>query len=74
MHLFKVNLNLADIFISELDLSKGVIAYSVRDKETGILLEPHLESKLLVNDKQVMFDSRFIDKNYAKHIEETLNS
>lgn len=74
MHFFKVCLNHADLFISSLDLSAKTIAYSVRDKETGILLEPHFKSKLVMNDKQVTFDHRFIDLNFAKHIEATLKS
>lgn len=74
MNLFKVSITHADLFISHLDLSGKTIAYSVRDKETGILLEPHFKSRLEINESQIMFDSRYIGLGFAKHIETTLNS
>lgn len=74
MHLFKVCLTHADLFISSLDLSINSIEYTVRDKETGNLLEPHFKSKLAMNDKQITFDHRHIDLRFAKHIEETLKA
>lgn len=74
MHLVKVCLQLADLFIESLDLSEKTIVYSVRDKETGILLEPHFKSKLTMNEQQILFDHRHIDLRYAKHIEEVLRS
>lgn len=75
MHLFKFCTQLADLFISDLDLSAKTIAYSVRDKETGKLLEPHSKSKLVVNGSQVVFDTnRTFDINLARHIEATLKS
>lgn len=74
LHLYKICLQRADLFISELDLEKKFIAYTVRDKMTGNTLEPHFKSNLLIEDKQVTFDSRYIDLNFAKHIEAILKS
>jgi hypothetical protein len=74
MHLFKFCTNHADLFISSLDLAKKEITYSVRDKETGKLLEPSTKSKLVLNNNQVIFDvSRVFPLELAKHIEHILN-
>lgn len=73
MHFFKICTQFADLFISDLDLSGKTIAYSVRDKETGIILEPHSKSKLMVNELQIVFDvNRTLDIKFAKFIEATL--
>ena len=73
MHLFKVQLQFIDLFIESLDLSAKVIAYSVRDKETGKLLEPHFKSKLVINKNQIDFDMRHISLDMAKFIESVLS-
>lgn len=74
MHLFKVCLTHADLFISALDLREKTIEYSVRAKESGQLVEPHFKSKLILNDSQIIFDQRHIILGLAKHIEHTLKT
>lgn len=74
IHLFRVSSTHSDLFISLLDLKKKEIHYTVRDKETGILLEPPLKSKITITDKQILFDgARFIDLGYAQGIAATLH-
>lgn len=57
-HLFKVPLNLADLFIEK--VTEEEITYSVRTKDTGELMEPRRTTKYLINEqtKRVHFDMR----------------
>ncbi len=59
-HLFKVPMRFADVFISKIDESG--VDYEVRDKNTGLLVEPRRSAKYIVNDAtgMVHFDSREI--------------
>lgn len=73
LHLFKVPSATADLFIS--DLNKDEITYSVRDKETGTLLEPVKTSKFVVQGPNIAFDHiRTIHLGLANKIIETLNA
>ena len=48
----------ADVFISKIDDQEA--SYEVRDKDTGVLVEPRRSTKYIVNDStgMVAFDSR----------------
>lgn len=73
LHLFKLSLQLADLYIHSIDFSKNEIKYEVRDKEEGKLMEPVRLSKFTTNKDQFIFDAnRTIDLNLAKHIQNTL--
>lgn len=71
-HLFKVQMQFADVFISSID-DKEII-YEVRDKETGIMSEPARKTKYILNEvtKRVHFDAREIPMDLFRHIYNTL--
>lgn len=53
-------MNYADVFVRTINPEKSTITYEVRDKNTGILVEPRRETPFIVNDitKMVHFDAR----------------
>lgn len=73
MHLFRISNQQADLFVSHINLKNKDISYTVRDKETGMLLEPPNKSKLTVTEQQVLFDGRPIPLGLAQFIEQTLH-
>ncbi len=72
-HLFKVQLQHSDLFISAIDPIKCLISYEVRDKKTGLLLEPSSFSKFEVLEDKISFDKRQIPIPIVQQIVETLN-
>lgn len=71
IHLFKIQLQNSDMFISE--ITEDTITYSIREKENGRLLEPAKQSRYTTGpDTYIHFDNRFIDINLANYIGETL--
>lgn len=73
IHLFKLSNQQADLFISRIDFSKREIDYSVREKDTGVLLEPPNKSKLTITESIILFDGRPVPLDLAKHISVILN-
>lgn len=71
-HLFKVPLNLADLFIEK--VTEEEITYSVRTKDTGELMEPRRTTKYLINEQDGMthFDNRFISVQQLQFIYQVL--
>jgi hypothetical protein len=51
-HLYKVGLQLSDMFISELDIEKSMIRYTIRDKISGQLIEPEHYVPFTVNENE----------------------
>lgn len=74
VHLFKVPLQHADMFIRAINLKDSTITYQMLDKITAAPLEPLKNDKFIVNKGQILFDkNRFIDLQYAQLIDQTLN-
>lgn len=75
VHLFKVPLQFADMFVRAINLKKGTMEYQILEKDTGIPLEPVKKDKILIHNGTVLFDkNRPLNLDLAKHIELTLNS
>ena len=57
-HLYKWRCEFSDVFVSTIDGEQ--ITYTVRDKVTGILMEPPRKSKYVVDEikKMIYFDER----------------
>lgn len=72
-HLFKVQLQHSDLFVSAIDPIKKLISYELREKNTGVLLEPSNFSKFEVLEDRISFDKRQIPIPVVKMIVETLN-
>ena len=72
IHLFRISNQQADLFISSINLKNKDISYTVRDKETGMLLEPPNKSKLTVTEQTVLFDGRPVPLDLAHYIEQIL--
>lgn len=70
-HLYKIQLQLADLFISK--ITDTHIHYEIRDKETGKLIEPAKVSPYTVHEGKIHFDMRFITVELAARIVELLN-
>jgi hypothetical protein len=62
----------ADVFVDKIDQTE--ISYSVRDRISGVLVEPRRSTKFIVNeaDGNVHFDSRFISIPHFQKIYQTL--
>lgn len=76
-HLYKVSLQHADMFIRELNLENNTIRFEIRDKNTGVLMEPEIVSKFMVNEleqKIIFAGGRFINIGLAILIGETLKT
>lgn len=60
--MFKIPNKFADVFILSIDPEKEQIEYTVRDKDTGVLVEPLRTTKFVINeaDRMVHFDARFV--------------
>lgn len=71
-HLIKIPLQNADMFVEA--LPEGSITYSIRHKETGILLEPVKTSKIEADDAAgvVRFDNRYISIQFFAYMVEIL--
>lgn len=72
-HIFKWSNKFADVFISSIDDQE--ITYEVRDKDTGVMIEPKRKTKYIVNEvsKMVHFDAREIQVELFGHIYQTLH-
>lgn len=64
----KVVLDRADMFIEDINLEKTEIAYEIREKESGKLLEPKRIGKFEVLGQQVLFDRFFVPLTRFEHI------
>lgn len=74
--MFKWPNKYADVFITMIDLDKEEVQYTVRDKDTGILVEPSKKSKFIVSasNGMVYFDARECPINLFQHIHNVLQS
>lgn len=72
--LYKVPLEHSDLFITHVDLEKATITYTVRDKESGRLLEPEsIDSKISVTpDGKANFDNRWLAAQMLPYIAQQL--
>lgn len=72
--LYKVPLEHSDLFITNVDLEKATITYTVRDKENGRLLEPEsVDSKITVTpDGKANFDNRWLAVQMLPYIAQQL--
>jgi hypothetical protein len=68
MHIFKVQLDLSDMFIYNIDVDKKLITYEVREKDNGHLLEPRHNAPLEFYPDKVYFDNRFLTSDLFKHV------
>lgn len=72
-HLFSVQTPLATLFIRSIDTERKRIVYDVRDKETGILLEPQKDSGYVIFEGNMRFDHiRFIPIPLLEQIMSTI--
>lgn len=60
--MFKIPNKFADVFILSIVPEKEQIVYTVRDKDTGVLVEPLRTTKFVINevDRMVHFDARVV--------------
>lgn len=73
-HLFKIPLQHADMFISHIDIEKHLISYEMRDKNSGILIEPPINNDVFsVLEDRISFSKRFIKHDEVYQIHSTLN-
>ncbi|KKL99824.1 hypothetical protein LCGC14_1810570 [marine sediment metagenome] len=70
--MFKIELEFSDLFVSSIDISGLVICYSVRDKETGKMIEEKHTSKMEEFEGKFYFDNRFINVAFAHEIQKQL--
>lgn len=72
-HLFLWPNQFSDVFISSIDDSH--IVYTVRDKVTGILMEPPRKTKYMVDEinKMIHLDNRSMPIEQFVHAYNTLN-
>lgn len=68
MHVFKITLDLSDLFIHSIDMDKQIIIYEIRDKNNGVLLEPRRSAPLEFYPDKVYFDNRFLETDLFKHV------
>jgi hypothetical protein len=73
-HLFKIPLQNSDMFVKSIDFNTKLIDYSIRDKETGNLLEPSSITPFTIDGNKLNFGSRFIALEYAKIIQQLLTN
>lgn len=74
IHLFKVPLQHADMFISSIDTKNHLISYTMRDKNTGTLIEPPIVNDVFeVLQDRISFSKRQIPHEQVYKIHETLN-
>lgn len=73
-HIYKWTNKFADVFISSINLEREEVSYTVRDKETGVLVEPLRKAKFIVNEpgKLVHFDAREMPIDLFSHIYQVL--
>jgi len=62
------------MFVKSIDFDKQLIDYSIRDKDTGNLLEPSSVTPFTIDGNKVNFGSRFIALDYAKGIQQLLTT
>jgi hypothetical protein len=75
MHLIKVPLEFADLYVSSLDLKQGLIGVESRDKETGKLLTPRrLEKFQLLGDSCLHFAGGKLPQHWVEVIHKHLNN
>jgi hypothetical protein len=72
MHLYRVQLPYADLFVEKLDFDNQLIKYTVRTTD-GKLQEPEREEKFIVTAGKVSFGSRFLSLDMALQIAQTLH-
>ena len=65
-HAVKIPLETSDMFISS--ITDEDITYTIRDKETGKLIESELKSKYKIQDDVLYFDSRYIHSQLAERV------
>lgn len=73
-HLFKIPLQNSDMFVKSIDFNTKLIDYSIRDKNTGNLLEPISITPFTIDGDKITFGSRFIGLEYAKAVQELLTT
>lgn len=76
LHLYKVQLQNADMFVKDLDFNSQMIRYQIRDKSTGALMESESHVKFEINEveQKIEFGSRFINLGFAILISDVLKS
>lgn len=59
-HLFKIQNQFADVFIKK--INKDDLIYEVRDKTTGVLMEPERTARYYIDElqKKIHFDERYM--------------
>jgi hypothetical protein len=72
--MFKIPMKFADVFVLAINIEDEEIVYTVRDKDTGICVEPLRHTKFIVNDvtKVVHFDAREVSLDLFSHIYQVL--
>ena len=72
--MFKWPNKFADVFVISINLEKEEIQYTVRDKDTGVLVEPLRTAKFIVNEVSGMvhFDARECPARLFQHIYDVL--
>lgn len=73
--MFKWPNKYADVFVISINPEREEVEYDVRDKETGVSVEPRRTAKFIVNEpgKLVHFDNRECPIDLFKHIYQTLS-
>lgn len=72
-HCVKVPLERSDMFIWKIDPDNARIVYDVRDKATGVLLEPRHDVRFEAVEDRILFDNRHISLDMANAILNTLH-
>ena len=70
MNMFKLPMKFADVFIRS--IGDEEIVYEVRDKDTGLLVEPMRIAKYVEANGIVHFDMREVNKDLFAHIKNIL--
>jgi hypothetical protein len=73
IHVVKVPLEKADLFIHLFNEDKRLLTYEIRDKETGVRLEPKRTSNYEIKEGKLMFDMRYITLELGNYINKLLN-
>lgn len=74
IHLIKIPLQYADLFIHSLDLEKNTIGVETREKESGKLLTPRRVEKFQVmNNGRIYFAGSELPVNVLESIHQILN-
>lgn len=73
-HLYKIENQFADIFIKT--ITKENIIYEVRDKITGVLMEPERTAKYYIDElqKKIHYDERYMSFDLFNRAYSVLNA